>query len=173
MVCVEENIKIRDYSVHPLDSDSAPYNFSSTSHPLLHNAARALNLPARSSKPYLSLFDTTPQNTPGRNGSVNGSAVPALEERYTGYFLISGYSVCYVMPKEFPAKYRMKSGTDSEGEVLSARSMPRTPSYRSGASGRRHSVGERNSIQFMAGLSLWVPFSSKVRSPVSIVELCR
>ncbi|KAL5532859.1 ZCCHC8_2 [Sanghuangporus sanghuang] len=159
-IFAEENIKIRDYSVHPLDSDSVPYNFSSSSHPLLHNAARALNLPARSTKSYLSLFDTTPQSTPGR-GSVNGSAVPALEERYTGYFLISGYNVCYVVSKEFPSKYKMKSGTDSESDVRSARGMHRTPSHRSGSTGRRYSVGDRNTIQFMAGLSLWVPFSSK------------
>ncbi|EJD02185.1 uncharacterized protein FOMMEDRAFT_168705 [Fomitiporia mediterranea MF3/22] len=160
-IFAEENIKIRDYSVHPLDSDSVPYNFSSTSHPLLHNAARALNLPARSSKSYLSLFDTTPQNTPGRNGSINGSAVPTLEERFTGYFLISGYNVCYVLPKEFPAKYKIRGGTDSESDVLSARGMQRTSSYRSGSSGRRHSIGERNTMQFMAGMSLSVPFSSK------------
>ena len=148
--------------MHPLDSDSVPYNFSSTSHPLLHNAARALSLPARSTKSYLSLFDTTPQNTPGRNSSVNGSAVPALEERYTGYFLISGYNVCYVLPKEFPMKYKVKGGTDSESDVRSVRGTPRTPSYRSGSIGRRYSIGERNTTQFMAGLSLWVPFSSKV-----------
>ena len=141
-----------------------PYNFSSTSHPLLHNAARALNLPARSTKSYLSLFDTTPQNTPGR-GSVNGSAVPTLEERYTGYFLISGYNVCYVVPKEFPSKYKMKGGTDSESDVRSARGMQRTPSRRSGSTGRRYSVSDRNTILFMAGLSLYVPFSSKVGDP--------
>ena len=128
----------------------------------MHNAARALNLPARSTKSYLSLFDTTPQNTPGRGGSVNGSAVPALEERYTGYFLISGYNVCYVLPKEFPMKYKIKGGTDSESDVRSPRGMPKTPSYRSGSSGRRPSISERNTMQFMAGLSLWVPFSSKV-----------
>ncbi|THH06712.1 hypothetical protein EW145_g3900 [Phellinidium pouzarii] len=113
----EENVKIRDYQVHPLDADSAPYNFSSTTNPLLHNTARALNLPARSTK-----------------------------------------SVCFVLPKEFPSKSKIGvGGTDSEGDGLTPRGTPRTP-YRGG---RRPSIGERNSIQFMAALSLWVPFSSK------------
>ncbi len=44
----EENIKVLKSQVHPLDHNSAPYNFSSTVSPLLHSAARALNLPARS-----------------------------------------------------------------------------------------------------------------------------
>ncbi|KAI5119935.1 hypothetical protein M0805_002124 [Coniferiporia weirii] len=154
----EENVKIRDFQVHPLDSDSAPYNFSSTTNPLLHNTARALNLPARSTKSYLSLFDSAAHASPTRSSSVNGSVIPPLEERYTGYFLISGYNICFALPREFPPKYRINTvGTDSDGDGLSSRSTPRTQ-YRSG---RRASVGERSSLQFMAGLSLWIPLLSK------------
>ncbi|KAH8117079.1 hypothetical protein DFH11DRAFT_1579142 [Phellopilus nigrolimitatus] len=109
----EENVKIRDYQ----------FVFSSTTNPLLHNTARALNLPARSTKSYLSLFESASQSSPGRNNSVNGSRVQRLLRA----------------PKEFPPQFKMRAnGTDSVA-----------------------SIGERNSIQFMAGLALWVPFSSK------------
>ena len=94
--------------------------------------------------------------SPTRNGSAGTSTVPPLEERYTGYFLISGYNVCYVLPKEFPQKSKVRmNGTDSESDAL-GRNTPRSP-YR-----RRSSISERNTIQFMAALDLWVPLSSKV-----------
>lgn len=161
MILAEENVKIRDYQVHPLDAESVPYNFSSTTNPLLHNAARALSLPARSTKSYLSLFESATQMASGRASSPNGSVVPPLEERYTGYFLISGYNVCFVLPKEFPPKYKIKGGsTDSDGDGLPSKSMYRTPTPYKG--GRRSSIAERNTIQFMTALILWVPFSSKV-----------
>lgn len=155
-MCAEENVKIHDYTVHPLDSDSVPYNFSSTTNPLLHSAARALNLPARSTKNYLSLFD---------NASVSGSTasvIPPLEERYTGYFLISGYNVCFVLPKDFPPKNNTRAGsTDSDGDGLVGRSMSRSAPHRSG---RRSSAGGKTSIHFMAAIDVGVPFSSKVSS---------
>ena len=141
--------------MHPIDSENAPYNFSSTTNPDLHNAARALNLPPRSTKSYLSLFDSASHSTPR-----NRSAVNSLEERYSGSFLISGYNVCYVLPKEFPANHKLRAGTDSDGDGLSSRGPSRRSSSRAG---RRSSISERNVIQFMAALSLWIPFASKVR----------
>lgn len=148
-------MKIRGFEVHPIDSDNAPYNFSSTTNPDLHNAAGALNLPPRSTRSYLSLFDSVTHATPGRIRSN----VQSLEERYSGSFLISGYNVCYVLPKEFPANNKLRAGTDSEGDGLSSRTASRRSSSRAG---RRGSVSERNVIQFMAALSLWIPFASKV-----------
>ncbi|KAI0950172.1 hypothetical protein AcV7_008720 [Taiwanofungus camphoratus] len=91
----EENLKILDSQVHPLDSNSVPYNFSSTTCPLLHKAARALNLPARSSTSYVSLADSI---------SSSSASIPPLEDKYTGHILVSGYHVSYVLPKEFPRK---------------------------------------------------------------------
>lgn len=81
-----------DSQVHPLDSNSTPYNFSSTTSPLLHKAARALNLPARSPQPYVSA------------SSSSTEATPPLEDRYTGQILVSSYHVSYILPKEFPRK---------------------------------------------------------------------
>lgn len=156
LISLEENVKIRTDQVHPLDSDSAPYIFSSSTNPLLHTAARALNLPARSTKSYLSLFENASHMSPSRSNGANGSTVPPLEERYTGYFLISGYNVCFVLPKEFPPRSNLRqNGTDSENDAL-GRNTPRTP-YR-----RRNSISDRNTIQFMAALDLWIPLSSKV-----------
>lgn len=129
-------MKILDSQVHPLDSSSAPYNFSSTTSPLLHKAAGALNLPARSSQSYVS-------------SDIYGSStsVPPLDDKYTGHILVSGYHVSYVLPKEFPRK-----------EI--DRSI------------RRGTV----SMHFMAGIDMWVPFTS--RPPyapflVSILILCK
>lgn len=152
-------MRIRDYQVHPLDADSVPYVFSSTTNPLLHNAARALNLPARSTKSYLSLFESASQASTSRSSNANGSVIPPLEERYTGYFLISGYSVCFVLPKEFPPQYRTRNAsTDSDGESLAGRSMSKS-TY---SSRRRSSINGRQSLHFMVGLDITVPLSSKV-----------
>lgn len=155
---LEENVKIRGFQVHPLDSDNAPYNFSSTTNPDLHNAARALNLPPRSSRSYLSLFDSAAH----LNANHNRPAVQAMEERYSGSFLISGYNVCYVLPKEFPASHKLRAGTDSDGDGLSSQNNSRRSISRAR---RRNSLSERSVIQFMAALSLWIPFASKVRKP--------
>lgn len=79
--------------VHPLDANSAPYNFSSASSPLLHSAARALNLPTRSMQSYVPVASSSSSETPG-----------VLDQKYTGHILVSGYHVSYVLPKEFPRR---------------------------------------------------------------------
>jgi len=56
----EENVRIVNSKVHPLDSSSTPYAFSSSAVPLLHRTARALNLPARSSKSYYAFLGIPP-----------------------------------------------------------------------------------------------------------------
>ncbi|KAE9398163.1 hypothetical protein BT96DRAFT_976603 [Gymnopus androsaceus JB14] len=75
----EENVKILSSQVHPLDSNSVPYNFDSTVSPLLHRAARALKLPERSTE------DAT---------SVD-----------TGHILVSGYHISYVLPTRRTSKH--------------------------------------------------------------------
>ncbi|KAH8099576.1 hypothetical protein BXZ70DRAFT_973965, partial [Cristinia sonorae] len=128
----EENVKILDANVHPLDSSSAPYNFSSATSTLLHRGARALNLPARSRVLYTSLFGSV------SSSSSSSSNPPPIEERYVGHILVSGYNVSYVLPKEFPPR----------GEEMQSRS-----------SGRRMSTAA--SMQFMAAINMWIPFLSK------------
>ncbi|KAI0672915.1 hypothetical protein C8Q78DRAFT_970556 [Trametes maxima] len=90
----EGNLKILTSEVHPLDANSAPYNFSSSASPLLHKAARALNLPARSTQLY------------GTNsaGGASSDSPPSLDEKYTGLIAVSSYHVSYVLPKEFPRR---------------------------------------------------------------------
>ena len=83
-----------DSQVHPLDSNSTPYNFSSTTSPLLHKAARALNLPARSTQSYVSMASS----------STSSELLPPLDEKYTGQILVSSYHVSYILPKEFPRR---------------------------------------------------------------------
>ena len=87
-------MKVLDSQVHPLDANSTPYNFSSITSPLLHKAARALNLPARSTQSYVPL-----------STSVTASdSLPPLDEKYTGQILVSSYHVSYILPKEFPRR---------------------------------------------------------------------
>ncbi|KAI0723934.1 hypothetical protein C8T65DRAFT_825063 [Cerioporus squamosus] len=90
----EENLKVLDQEVHPLDVNSTPYNFSSTTSPLLHKAAHALNLPARSPHPYVS---------PASSSSSSESS-SRLDDKYTGQILVSSYHVSYIVPKEFPRR---------------------------------------------------------------------
>jgi hypothetical protein len=93
-------LKILDSQVHPLDSNAAPYNFSTATSPLLKKAAKALNLPARSKDSYMSLFGSMASSS-----TMIGSAAP-LDERYTGHVLVSQYYISYVLPKEFPPASR-------------------------------------------------------------------
>ncbi|OBZ69129.1 hypothetical protein A0H81_10722 [Grifola frondosa] len=82
----EENLKILDSQVHPLDANSVPYNFSSTTSPLLHRAARALNLPARSPQSYMSM------STASVTSTTSSASVPPVDDRYTGHVLRKRWS---------------------------------------------------------------------------------
>jgi len=139
--------------VHPIDNNSVPYNFSSSTSPLLNNTARALNLSARSQKSYLSVFGLPASSasvmSPSRASSSStstshGTSVPPLDDKYTGHILVSGYNISYVLPKEFPPRF----GEDSAIRFSTAKM-------------RRGSVGERNNMNFMAGIDLWVPYVSR------------
>ncbi|KAI0317461.1 hypothetical protein OF83DRAFT_1292220 [Amylostereum chailletii] len=150
----EEDVKILDSEVHPLDHSSSPYNFSSSASPLLHNAARALNLPARLPHSYLTLFGQQ-SSTSSRYASSSSSKdpeSPRLDEKYTGHILVSGYQVSFVLPKEFPPKPRANGRHDENGDFT-----PLQSKFRS----RRGSVGEKNVILFMAGIKMIVPYLSK------------
>ncbi|KZP21536.1 hypothetical protein FIBSPDRAFT_1044077 [Athelia psychrophila] len=138
----EESIKILSSQVHPIDSNSVPWNFSSTTSPLLHSAAHALGLPARSSKSYLSLFGHQTPSSSRHNVSINGLIVPTLDDKYTGHILVSGYNVSYVLPKEFPPRFN-----DDSPSMNALR--------------RRPSITDRGQMHFMAAIDLWVPYVSK------------
>ncbi|KAF8163441.1 hypothetical protein B0H34DRAFT_856929 [Crassisporium funariophilum] len=157
----EENVKVLTSQVHPLDSNSVPYNFSSTVSPMLHNAARALNLPARSQENYHSAFNLSKSNgTTSSSHSdkpTNGNTTSPIDVQYTGHILVSGYSISFVLPKVFLSR-RRNGGFPSDNEE---EGFSRTPSTR-----RRSSVGERNQAHFMAAIDLWVPFLCRPpRSP--------
>ncbi|KAK7694038.1 hypothetical protein QCA50_003614 [Cerrena zonata] len=139
----EENVKILLSKVHPLNANSAPYNFSTTLDPLLQKATRALNLPGRLQQSYMSLFDSISPSSPSlyTSGSSNSSGVVPLDEKYTGLILVSGYQVSYVLPKELPTRI----------------SDMTTPTRTS--SGRRMSSTAH--VQFVAVIDVWVPFLSK------------
>ncbi|KAK7038082.1 hypothetical protein R3P38DRAFT_2904327 [Favolaschia claudopus] len=157
----EENVKILSSQVHPLDNNSVPYDFSSDLCPLLHYAARALNLPSRSSESYHAAFGLSPpavndsvvasvRSSKSNGSSANRSATPPVDSKYTGHILISNYHISYILPKVFPARYQ-----DSD-----------TYSSRSSSSLRRSSVIERNTVQFMAAIDMFVPYASRPpRSP--------
>ncbi|KAJ7864849.1 hypothetical protein B0H14DRAFT_2735890 [Mycena olivaceomarginata] len=157
----EESVKIMSSQVHPLDNNSVPYDFSSDLCPLLHHAARALNLPSRSSESYHAAFGLSPPATePSVAGSIrstksngssasNRSATPPVDTKYTGHILISNYHISYVLPKVFPVRYQ-----DSDGYSRASGSL------------RRSSIVERNTVQFMAAIDMFVPYASRPpRSP--------
>lgn len=158
-------MKILTSQVHPLDNHSVPYNFSSILSPLLHNAARALNLPARSTETFNSAFSlplpisassvsTSRTSKSSYASSSGGENIATIDSQYTGHILVSGYHVSYVLPKVFPTRPKGVSETESEGYSRSA--------YKS----RRMSIGERGSSQFMAAIDMWIPyFSRPPRSP--------
>lgn len=161
MRIVEENVKIHSSQVHPLDHNSVPYNFSSTVSPLLHNAARALNLPARSQDHFDSVFNLGKSNGSASTSrslkSESGENIPPVDTHYTGHIIVSGYSISFVLPRVFLSRRSNGSPLSDNDED----SVSQTP-----ASRRRASVGERNQAQFMAAIDMWVPFASKPpRSP--------
>lgn len=120
----EENLKILTSMIHPLDSKGSPYNFSSTISPLLHKAARALNLPARSKETFHYAHGLSDNAQ-----SSSSELAPVVEDKYTGHIVVSNYQVSYVLPKEFPPLY------ESSG-----------------------SIGEKNSMQFVAVIDMVVPY---------------
>ncbi|KAG7448224.1 uncharacterized protein BT62DRAFT_966126 [Guyanagaster necrorhizus] len=146
----EENIKVSLSQVHPLDNNSVPYHFSSAVSPLLNNAARALNLPARSPESFNEAFNLSPSvinaststaSARSSKGNTSSDAPGVVDERYTGKILVSGYNISYVLPKAFPQS--------SE------------PHSRISFGSRRGSVGDRNHVQFMAAIELMVPYVSR------------
>lgn len=165
----EENVKVLTSEVHPIDANSIPYAFSSTSSPSLHNAARALNLPERSTQSYLFLFGIPATSSMVRASSSSsriptssnhnhnhGGHTPKLDERYTGHIVVSGYNISYVLPKEFPEPSAV-SLTNGNG-----RSTPH----------RRGSVIEKGIQQhFMAAINLWIPFASRPPRAPYLVKL--
>ncbi|KAI6005783.1 hypothetical protein EDD15DRAFT_2154204 [Pisolithus albus] len=150
---LEENLKLLSAQVHPLDANSVPYNFSSSASPILNSASRALNLPVRSSKSYLSLFGVSistasVHSSRSSSSTSTGAASPPLDDRYTGHIIVSGYNISYILPKDFPPRF---VGDDSALRV----------STFSAAKMRRGSVSERNNMHFMAAIDLFVPFASR------------
>jgi hypothetical protein len=161
----EENVKILESEVHPLDQSSVPYNFSSAASPLLHNAARALSLPARSPHSYLTLFDHR-SNASSRfvsSPSTSSDAdVPLLEEKYTGHILVSGYQVSFVLPSELPPLSKPGSRFENGGDYTPLPTKLR---------GRRASISEKNVILFMAGISMMVPYLTHPQRAPWLVRL--
>ncbi|KAJ8700050.1 hypothetical protein PTI98_003116 [Pleurotus ostreatus] len=144
----EDNVRITLSQVHPLDQQSVPYAFSTTYHPLLHKAAKLLNLPAPSSVPYQSVFgslrsDAPSMSRPTASSLGNSDDAAPLDVNYTGHVLVSGYQVCYILPKEFPPL--QEHGGHSS----------RTP-YKN----RRSSLGEKHVLQFMAAIEMYIPYTS-------------
>jgi hypothetical protein len=161
----EENVKILDSEVHPLDPSSVPYNFSSSAKPLLHNAARALNLPARSPHSYLTLFEHRSNVSSRFVSSTSTSSdtdIPPLEEKYTGHILVSGYQVSFVLPSEFPPLSRLSSKFDNGGDHTPLPTKLR---------GRRASISEKNVLLFMAGISMMVPYLTHPQRAPWLVRL--
>jgi len=160
-------VKILESEVHPLDPSSVPYNFSSTVSPLLHNAARALNLPARSPHSYLTLFDHRSSVSSRFVSSPSTSSdtdVPLLEEKYTGHILVTGYQVSFVLPSELPPLPKLGSRLDNTGDYTPLPTKLR---------GRRASMSEKNVILFMAGISMMVPYLTRPQRAPWLVSFVR
>ena len=88
IIFTEENVRIVNSKVHPLDSSSTPYAFSSTAVPLLHRTARALSLPARSNKSYYAFLGIPPPplTSPAEGSPRRSSNSAPLPVTVTGTF---------------------------------------------------------------------------------------
>ncbi|KAF9652917.1 hypothetical protein BDM02DRAFT_3160414 [Thelephora ganbajun] len=135
----EENLKILKFKIHPLNQEMVPYSFDESIYPLLNKAARALNLPTRSEQSYLTLF----MSHMSMASNIDPSTV--LDDRYTGTILVNDYNVCFVTPREIPVIPRDQS------------SILRTPS--TSLHRRRPSVVDRRTLNFMAAIEMWVPYT--------------
>ena len=122
--------------VHPLRGNGSPYNFSSTVCPLLHSAARALDLPARHSETFDSTFNLAIPDT----SSSSRENAPVVDMKYTGHIVVSAYQVSYVLPKVF--LHQNEPGNNRFG------------------SNRRMSFGDKHNLQFMAAIDMLVPYAS-------------
>ena len=151
-IAIEENVKILTSQVHPLDSNSVPYNFSSSTSPLLHDAARALNLPPRLPTTFDATYHLSPSpiltsiastNCSTESGSV---AIPPVDPYFTGQILVSGYNIAYVLPKYFPSREIGQHESEFSHSLHNK---------------RRPSVGDRNYAHFMAAVDMWVPFVTR------------
>ncbi|KAJ7572041.1 hypothetical protein C8J56DRAFT_1009446 [Mycena floridula] len=139
----EENVKIIESQVYPLDPNtSAPYNFSPEVFPLLNNAARALNLPARLPETFASAFGLS--HSPLASSRVSNASTKSdiLDTRFTGEIVVGGYQIAYVLPKEFPSQ-------DEDHHS------------RSSFSKRRSSIIERSNQHFMVAIDMVVPYVSR------------
>ncbi|KAG8826538.1 hypothetical protein FRC19_008697 [Serendipita sp. 401] len=151
----EENVRIVTSKVHPLDSSSTPYAFSSTAVPLLHKAARALNLPPRSNKSYYTFLGIPPPSpiitSPADpSSSRRATAAAPLPLSVTGEINVSNFHICFILPRILPTR----------GALLADSDFDRTPRN------RRGSLVEGKNIVFMAGVEIFVPFLSRPpRSP--------
>ena len=101
----EENLKILESYIHPLDHNNVPYKFTGD---MLRRTARALSLPAPSTESYLSLFEGVRSTL---SPSLTSSEKKKLETKYVGSIGISQYQVCYVLPREFPPSTRSYDGS--------------------------------------------------------------
>jgi hypothetical protein len=91
------------------------------------------------------------------NGSSasNRSATAPVDTKYTGHILISNYHISYVLPKVFPVRY-----PDSDGYSPASGSLRRSP------------IVERNTVQLLAAIDMFVPYASRPpRSPYVVCLL--
>nr|GAT43333.1 predicted protein [Mycena chlorophos] len=149
----EENIKIVDWQVHPLDKDSAPYAFSPDTSPLLHHAARSLGLNKPLEQTFHNAFELSPPHGSTSLGSMmNGvgstrktkTPPTPVDQKYAGKIMISLYNVAYLVPTVFPRL----ADSDHSSRMSRRASMPERLAH------------------FMAAIVLWVPFIGKPpRSP--------
>ena len=162
----ENNVRITQSKVHPLDDRSVPYHFSATDQPLLQKTAIALQLGPKSSRSYHTLFPHVslpldPTLSSGsrrtREGHSSSAGPPHNDERYTGYILVSGYNITLVLPKEFPPKTQLAvAGAESDGDDGFVKDV-HSP-WLSRSARRSSSIFHKNYLHMMAGMELFVPY---------------
>ncbi|KAL1720056.1 hypothetical protein EV715DRAFT_289628 [Schizophyllum commune] len=159
-ICPEENLRILSSQVHPLDAAYAPYKFSSATSPSLRKAAKALELPRPLSFTYQHAHRLEPTHASTAASSSRSriretaSDAQPVDERYTGSIVVTAYHISYVVPKSFPSRIPELSDEDSVSR--------RSPD----SIGRRASIGEKTTVNFMAAIDMFVPYLGRPpRSP--------
>ncbi|KAJ7885886.1 hypothetical protein B0H14DRAFT_3431510 [Mycena olivaceomarginata] len=129
---------------HSIDPGPRPPGVSVTIH-VKHERARSPRVQKR--VPILDLGHHPDHAQPPPH--AHPSATAPVDTKYTGHILISNYHISYVLPKVFLVRY-----PDSDGYSPASGSLRRSP------------IVERNTVQLLAAIDMFVPYASRPpRSP--------
>ncbi|KAG8929133.1 hypothetical protein FRC02_005970 [Tulasnella sp. 418] len=163
----ESDIRLGKYAIHPLDSNSTPYAFPPNASPLLHRAARVLNLKPASDRYY----DEALAASRGHHTSQRGPH--ELSPAIIGEIVVRNFHICFRSPKFTIVSASDSSQADSDSSFHQHRRRTSfgALSASSGTGGEgRSRFGEKSDCYYVIALELRVPLAG--RPPSSPFMIC-